>query len=208
MQDKITFGKFLRGLREEKNMTQKEAAKQLYVTDKAVSKWETGSSYPDISLFEKIADLYGITIIELMKCERDCRQEVPAEEVVQLLDSALSHSGRMLKHAKSLARRAWTAFWLLSGLLPIAVLGFSALAFYLIKEEANLDEALLTLAFLCLAAFLFAVRFSPPVILIVLISLWRRKESKYTDRKLKKRICLVLYTFCIGYFIYQLLDIF
>ena len=47
--DKAAFGRFLAQLRREKGMTQKELAATLYVSDKAVSKWERGLSVPDIS---------------------------------------------------------------------------------------------------------------------------------------------------------------
>ena len=53
--DKAAFGSFLAQLRREKGMTQKELAATLYVSDKAVSKWERGLSVPDISLLVPLA---------------------------------------------------------------------------------------------------------------------------------------------------------
>lgn len=53
--DKAAFGHFLAQLRREKGMTQKELAATLYVSDKAVSKWERGLSVPDISLLVPLA---------------------------------------------------------------------------------------------------------------------------------------------------------
>ena len=53
--NKIAFGSFLAQLRREKGMTQKELAATLYVSDKAVSKWERGQSVPDISLLVPLA---------------------------------------------------------------------------------------------------------------------------------------------------------
>lgn len=55
--DKAAFGHFLAQLRREKGMTQKELAATLYVSDKAVSKWERGLSVPDISLLVPLAEL-------------------------------------------------------------------------------------------------------------------------------------------------------
>lgn len=55
--DKAAFGRFLAQLRREKGMTQKELAATLYVSDKAVSKWERGLSVPDISLLVPLAEL-------------------------------------------------------------------------------------------------------------------------------------------------------
>lgn len=47
------MGKFIAEIRKEKNMTQKDLANVLYVSDRAVSKWERGKSFPDISLLKK-----------------------------------------------------------------------------------------------------------------------------------------------------------
>ncbi len=69
MQQEV-FGKFIAELRKERKLTQKELAKQLYVTDKAVSKWERGMSLPDIKLLELLAETLGISVYELMVCER------------------------------------------------------------------------------------------------------------------------------------------
>ena len=58
-------GAMIRQLREEKNMTQEELAAKLFVSSKAVSKWETGQGLPDISLLEPLAKTLDISIIEL-----------------------------------------------------------------------------------------------------------------------------------------------
>lgn len=59
-------GTIIKKLREKKNMTQAELAEILGVSDKAVSKWETGKGYPDITLIEPIAEAMGISSIELL----------------------------------------------------------------------------------------------------------------------------------------------
>ena len=48
--DNEKFGKFIQKLRKEKNMTQKQLGEKLNITDKAISKWERGLSFPDISM--------------------------------------------------------------------------------------------------------------------------------------------------------------
>ena len=50
MESKKTFGEYIRERRKELGMTQKEFSEKLYVTESAVSKWERGMSYPDITL--------------------------------------------------------------------------------------------------------------------------------------------------------------
>lgn len=68
-QEKI--GAFICRLRKERGMTQKELADQFHVTDKAVSKWERGQSYPDITLISALAETLGVTERELLQGERE-----------------------------------------------------------------------------------------------------------------------------------------
>ena len=59
-------GAVIKDLREKKNMTQAELADKLCVSDKTISKWETAKGYPDISLLEPIAKVFGISVTELI----------------------------------------------------------------------------------------------------------------------------------------------
>ena len=59
--DQIKIGAFLKALRKEKNMTQEQLAEQLGVSNRTVSRWETGSNMPDISLLTEIAEFYDIS---------------------------------------------------------------------------------------------------------------------------------------------------
>ncbi|MDD5899696.1 MAG: helix-turn-helix domain-containing protein [Lachnospiraceae bacterium] len=59
-------GAMIKELREQNSMTQSELAERLGVSDKAVSKWETGRGYPDITLFQPIADVFQISVVELL----------------------------------------------------------------------------------------------------------------------------------------------
>ncbi len=59
-------GAVIKELREKRKMTQAELAEKLCVSDKTVSKWETGKGYPDITLLEPIAGAFGISITELL----------------------------------------------------------------------------------------------------------------------------------------------
>ena len=58
-------GSLIKRLREEKGMTQAALASKLSVSDKAISRWETGKGYPDITMIELIADALGISVAEL-----------------------------------------------------------------------------------------------------------------------------------------------
>ncbi len=86
-------GAFISALRKEKGMTQKELASRLYVSDKAVSKWETGQSAPDVSLLVPLADILEVTVTELLLGERAVvEQAVPAEDVEKLVKQTISLS--------------------------------------------------------------------------------------------------------------------
>ena len=68
--DKVKFGSFVAQLRKEKGLMQKELAEKLYVSDKAVSKWERGLSIPDVAILVPLAEILGVTVTELLECRR------------------------------------------------------------------------------------------------------------------------------------------
>ena len=67
--DKYITGAVIRKLRESKKITQEELAEKIHVSSKAVSKWETGQGFPDISLLEPLASALDISVIELLSGE-------------------------------------------------------------------------------------------------------------------------------------------
>ena len=82
--DPEKFGAFVALCRKEKNMTQLELAQELKVTDKAVSRWERGKGFPDISLLVPLAEALDITVLELMNSEkREKRMEDFSEENIK-----------------------------------------------------------------------------------------------------------------------------
>lgn len=62
-------GTTIRMLREKKKMTQMDLASKLLVSDKSISKWETGKGYPDITLLEPLARTLGVSVAELLSGE-------------------------------------------------------------------------------------------------------------------------------------------
>lgn len=71
MTDKKTFGSFIKAKRTEKNYSQKDLAKMLFVTEGAVSKWERGVSFPDITLISDICRALDISEHELITASTD-----------------------------------------------------------------------------------------------------------------------------------------
>jgi len=80
--DRYVTGAVIRRLRESKKLTQEELAQKIHVSDKAVSKWETGQGFPDISLLEPLASALGISVIELLSGE-DIRNTNPHSNILR-----------------------------------------------------------------------------------------------------------------------------
>ena len=68
--DPIRIGAFLKELRKEKNLTQEALAGKFGVTQRSVSRWENGTTMPDISLIIELADFYDVDIRDLLRGER------------------------------------------------------------------------------------------------------------------------------------------
>lgn len=68
--DKQAFGAFVASLRKEQGYTQKELSAKLYISDKAISKWETGVSIPDVSLLIPLSEALDVSVTELLQCRR------------------------------------------------------------------------------------------------------------------------------------------
>ncbi|MBQ5926414.1 MAG: helix-turn-helix domain-containing protein [Clostridia bacterium] len=68
--DQASIGKFIQELRKEKNLTQKELAEKLLVSDKTVSKWERGGGLPEVSLMLPLCGILGISVNELLSAQR------------------------------------------------------------------------------------------------------------------------------------------
>lgn len=85
--DKERFGAFLLELRKEKGYTQKQLAEKLFVSDKAVSKWERGLSLPDITLLGPLAEILGVTVTELLQAQRISEEKTLTKPEVDALVS-------------------------------------------------------------------------------------------------------------------------
>ena len=70
MVEPLELGRFISTCRKEKNLTQKQLGEELGVTDRAVSKWENGKSFPDISLIEPLCQILDISVSEFMLGKR------------------------------------------------------------------------------------------------------------------------------------------
>ena len=85
--DQIKTGKFIAACRKGQGLTQAQLAERLNITDRAVSKWETGKSMPDSSIMLELCGILGITVNELLSGERiqmDSYNKMAEENLVEL----------------------------------------------------------------------------------------------------------------------------
>ncbi len=112
--DNKKIGEFISTLRKSKNLTQKELADQLGITDKAVSKWERGAGYPDISMLRPLAEILGTTVNELLEGEAT-GTEVETETAMNY-KSALNYANQLISFKEKNMGK------LLSAIISIALL--------------------------------------------------------------------------------------
>ena len=84
--NQLMTGKFISQKRKEKNLTQEQLAEKLGVSNKTVSKWETGKCMPDYSVVKNLCEELGITVAELMDGEATDEKSVRTYDDEQIMD--------------------------------------------------------------------------------------------------------------------------
>lgn len=93
------IGKFILKLRKENKLTQQELANKLFVTDKAISKWENGRCMPDSSLFEPLCKIFNISLSELLSGER-IKDDSIIKTSEKILVKTVDYSNKKIKEIK------------------------------------------------------------------------------------------------------------
>lgn len=137
------MGKFISEQRKEKGLTQKALAEKLNVTDKAVSKWETGRSAPDIALLAPLSEALGVTVIELLQGEK-----IETENFPSVSDAVVVRT--MKNDNKKLKRAVFIAVIIMFFLVSISLLSYPMYHLFnsvpieneeaIIKETRSFDE--------------------------------------------------------------------
>lgn len=91
--EKQTLGRMISSLRKERGMTQLELAEKMGVTDKAVSKWERELSYPDINSIPKLAEIFEISVDELMQVKIETKKNMNSNKAGEIVETALKGIG-------------------------------------------------------------------------------------------------------------------
>ncbi len=144
--DIIKTGKLIKELRIENGFTQKELAEKLNISTAAISKWENGKGFPDISIIEPLSAELGISITELIKGEKTCTKP----ENDSLAKDIIEISKKEMKFEKT--RQIFIiVIFLATILLANAFIIFDAVSGY----QRNIEFSFPTSSFIGLFMFLF-----------------------------------------------------
>lgn len=124
--DQKKIGKFLKELRKEKGITQEEFAEMLNVSGRTVSRWETGTNMPDISLLVDIAEIFAVSIPEIINGER--KSEIMEKEVKETVLSLSDYAEAINKKIKG-------------RLLVLTVIAIVGMIAFVAIESTGLDTA-------------------------------------------------------------------
>lgn len=153
--DQVKIGKFIAECRKSKNLTQMQLAEKLNITDRAVSKWETGKGMPDSSIMLELCNELGISVNELLcgeKIKMDNYNEKAEENFIELKRS----SERIERNLQNIL----TSFKALSVILSIgAIVAFTLhlVMNYLGVENYNGELYKILLPILIVLAFTFCI---------------------------------------------------
>lgn len=126
--DQKKIGAFLKALRAEKGLTQEQLAQQMQVSSRTVSRWETGSNLPDLSILLALADFYGVGLRELLDGERQPRTPAqdPDSEARATLLKAVGYSEEINRRiTRNIHWSAWLGVAALGVYMVLESLGFA-----------------------------------------------------------------------------------
>ena len=147
--DKQQLGVFIAENRKRQGLTQQQLAHRLHITDKAVSKWERGLSYPDVTLLQPLAEVFHLRVDDLLTCRAAEKEEIlepditpipspaapqppAAENASPAVQAVLDISRENLdQRKKRLFRR------ILAGVLLFAVLAFVGICIFLVLNQRS-----------------------------------------------------------------------
>ena len=121
----MVFSKRLKEEREKRDWSQTDLAEKIHVSRQSVSKWETGKNYPSIEIIIELSDLFGITVDEMLRSDKELKEQV-------------------IKDSKKLAYPKWKTFFdsvfMLGAFLIVVKLIIFGLNYFVGTNIAILEE--------------------------------------------------------------------
>lgn len=182
--DQKKTGSFLRELRKEKQLTQEQLAERFGVTSRSVSRWETGSNMPDLSILVELADFYDVDIRDIIDGEKRKGEDMNKEEKERLqlvADYAETEKNTLLMRLRIFS---------IVGLISL----IAGLTMMVISRDNNLpvyDYLMGTLMGVAIGALLVAVFYSTGVL----------ENMRKRKRTLMKVLLVISILFLLGTFI-------
>ena len=147
--DQVKIGRFISECRKKQNLTQSQLAEKLNITDRAISKWETGRAMPDCSLMLELCDILCINVNELLNGEKiDMENNQKNEQL--LLD--------MAKELEKKNKTIWTSMCAIMVVSIIGLFGGLFVTAFLIPEGPWQLVAILTLCVIFLIPCFYALK--------------------------------------------------
>lgn len=181
--DQKKVGSFLRELRKEKQLTQEQLAERFGVTNRSVSRWETGSNMPDLSILVELADFYDADIRDIIDGERKGEDmNMEEKERLQLVaDYAETEKNTLLMRLRIFSIVGLVS--LIAGLVMLVLGGDNNLPVY--------DYLMGTLMGVSIGALLVAVFYSTGAL----------ENMRKRKRTLMKVLLVISILFLLGTFI-------
>ena len=167
--DQQKTGRFLKELRKAKNLTQEQLAERLNISGRTVSRWETGNNMPDISLLVELAELYDVSIPEIIDGER--KSETMEREVKEVAEKMSDYAGTEKET-------------LIKNIRNLSLMGVCALAVYFLLDVtgAALQNAILESIYLYCQTLIYVTTLLIPLYTTGLLGKFeQRKKSKRFD---------------------------
>ena len=148
--NQIKIGKFIAERRKNAGLTQMQLAEKLNITDRAISKWETGNAMPDSSIMLELCDILGISVNELLSGEK-INMENNNEKNEQLLID-------MAKELEKKNKTIWNAMWTIMIVSIIGLIGGLMIVAFFVPEGPWMLVAILTLCVVFLIPCFYALK--------------------------------------------------
>ena len=148
--NQIKIGKFIAERRKNAGLTQMQLAEKLNITDRAVSKWETGNAMPDSSIMLELCDILGISVNELLSGGK-INMENNNEKNEQLLID-------MAKELEKKNKTIWNAMWTIMIVSMIGLIGGLVIIAFFVPEGPWMLVAILTLCVVFLIPCFYALK--------------------------------------------------
>ena len=147
--DLVKIGKFISTKRKEKNLTQEELAEKLYITDRAVSKWERGLSLPDADKMLDLCNILDINVNELLIGEANMKDEKKKTEELLI---------ELTKQEEIKNKKLMTSMWVIIVTSVLFYAGIITLACLTLEEGPILGTVICTSTVLVIIPMFYSLK--------------------------------------------------